>query len=203
MQANIRKVWRRHLWTSYRPYGDVARALVRSRHKESAAQASRARSIRGRPSPAGGWGGFTRHGDRVGGGRVGGTFARCLAEQQHAAAAARLLPGPPPDARPASMHLTPPHPAQAAPDIDFNQDDAFSTIIQVRRSVHAACAPPGQHSSCTSHMHMQTCGQQPPTLLASLRPSLCLPCLPVQWLYAKMDELGAHAPARASRRDSK
>ncbi|KAL4427651.1 hypothetical protein ABPG75_001740 [Micractinium tetrahymenae] len=76
MQANIRKVWRRHLWTSYRPYGEVARQLIQSRQNEPA--------------------------------------------------------------------------SQARSDIDFGQDDAFSTIIQ--------------------------------------------------WLYARVDDLGAHAPTRGSPR---
>lgn len=88
---------------------------------------------------------------------------------------------------------------QGAAVIDFDQDDAFSTIIQVCCAAHVA-----SNGTCTL---VAPCGSARPGVHHSF--SLCQRALShqpanhhmsVQWLYARLDELGAHAPAGASSR---
>ncbi|PSC76174.1 exostosin-like glycosyltransferase [Micractinium conductrix] len=47
LQSNLGKVWRRHMWTGYRPYGELARKLLDSR-REATQQAE----VKSQPAPA-------------------------------------------------------------------------------------------------------------------------------------------------------
>ncbi|PSC68519.1 exostosin-like glycosyltransferase [Micractinium conductrix] len=50
MRANVAKVWRRHLWTGYRHYGDLARTMLQQRQNSTAAA-----EVLSQPAPLLGW----------------------------------------------------------------------------------------------------------------------------------------------------